>query len=305
MIRPEGKRVDQLDAMRVFVAISERGSLSAAARALGTPVASVSRKLAALETHLGARLVSRSTRRVALSEAGRRYLETCRSVLAQIDEADRGASGDAREPRGTLRVTAPVAFGRIHVLPIVSEFLRANPRVDVALNLADRNLEWVGDGLDVAIRIGALPDSSLRAVRVGAVRRITCASPAYLRERGRPARPEDLASHDCVSFDMLSAPERWTFPARRGSRSVAVRSRLSVGSAEAAVDAASAGLGITRVLSYQAADAIATGRLVRILERFEPAPLPVHVLHAEGRSPREKVRAFVSLASARLREALR
>src|SRR5215831_7695397 len=219
--------------MRVFVAISERGSLSAAARARGEPVANVSRKLAALESHLGARLVSRSTRRLALSEAGRRYLDSCRRVLAQVEEADRGATGDAREPHGTLRVTAPVAFGRLHVLPVIAEYLRANPRVDVALTLADRNLEWIGDGLDVAIRIGALPDSSLRAARVGAVRRITCASPGYLRERGRPARPEELREHDCVSFDALVSSERWTFPAPRGSRAVAVRSRLSVGSAEA------------------------------------------------------------------------
>ena len=296
--------MDQLDAMRVFVAISEAGSFSAAARALGAPVASVSRKLAALESHLGARLLSRTTRRVALTEAGERYREACQRVLAEIDEADRGASGDAREPRGALRVTAPIAFGRLHVLPVVLEFLRAHPRVDVRLLLADRNLEWIDEGLDVAVRIGALPDSSLVAARVGSVRRITCASPGYLRERGTPARPEDLSTHDCVTFDTLASAERWSFPTKRGLRSVAVRSRLCVSTAEAAIDAAAAGLGVTRVLSYQAADAIESGRLTRILERFEPTPSPVQVIHAEGRTPRAKVRAFVSLATARLRAGL-
>jgi DNA-binding transcriptional LysR family regulator len=297
--------VDQLDSMRAFAAIAQAGSFSAAARALGAPVASVSRKLAALEAHVGARLVSRTTRRTALTEVGRRYLETCQRVLAQIDEADRSAAADAHEPQGPLTVTAPVAFGRLHVVAVVSEFLRAHPRVDVRLSLADRNLEWVDEGLDVAVRIGALPDSSLVAAKVGAVRRIACASPDYLRRRGTPAQPEDLAAHDCVSFEPLSSPTRWSFPSRRGARAVSIRSRLTVTTADAAIDAAASGLGITRVLSYQAADAIAAGRLTRILERFEPAALPVSVLHAEGRAPRPKVRAFVELATTRLRAALR
>lgn len=297
--------VDQLDAMRVFVAISKSGTLSGAARALGQPLASVSRKLAALEAHLGARLASRTTRRVALTDAGRRYLEACRHVLAQIEEADLAVGEDARELSGALHVTAPVAFGRLHVLPVVIEFLRSHPRVDLRLALADRNLEWVDGGLDVAVRIGALSDSSLVATRVGSVRRICCANPGYLRERGTPAQPEDLASHDCISFEGLSSSERWSFPSKRGLRSVAVRSRLCIGTAEAAVDAAASGLGVTRVLDYQAAAAIDAGRLRPVLERFEPAPLPVSVLHGEGRAPRAKVRAFVSLATSRLRAALR
>jgi len=297
--------VDQLDSMRAFAAIAQAGSFSAAARALGAPVASVSRKLAALEAHVGARLVSRTTRRTALTEVGRRYLETCQRVLAQVDEADRSAASDAREPQGVLTVTAPVAFGRLHVVPVVSEFLRAHPQVDVRLTLADRNLEWVDEGLDVAVRIGALPDSSLVAAKVGVVRRIACASPDYLRRRGTPAQPEDLAAHDCVSFEPLSSSTRWSFPSRRGARAVPIHSRLPTTTADAAVDAAASGLGIARVLSYQAAEAIAAGRLARILERFEPPALPVSVLHAEGRAPRPKVRAFVALATARLRAALR
>jgi len=281
--------VDQLDSMRAFAAIAQAGSFSAAARALGAPVASV----------------SRTTRRTALTEVGRRYLETCQRVLAQVDEADRSAASDAREPQGVLTVTAPVAFGRLHVVPVVSEFLRAHPQVDVRLTLADRNLEWVDEGLDVAVRIGALPDSSLVAAKVGVVRRIACASPDYLRRRGTPAQPEDLAAHDCVSFEPLSSSTRWSFPSRRGARAVPIHSRLTTTTADAAVDAAASGLGIARVLSYQAAEAIAAGRLARILERFEPPALPVSVLHAEGRAPRPKVRAFVALATARLRAALR
>ena len=297
--------MDQLDSMRAFAAIAQAGSFSAAARALGAPVASVSRKLAALEQHVGARLVSRTTRRTALTEVGRRYLETCLRVLAQIDEADRSAAGDARGLQGLLTVTASVAFGRLHVVPVVTEFLRAHPQVDVRLALADRNLDWVDEGLDVAVRIGALPDSSLVATRVGAVRRITCASPDYLRKRGTPARLEDLAEHDCVSFEGPATLGRWSFPSRRGTRTVPVRSRLTVTTAEAAVDAAATGLGVTRVLSYQAADAISAGRLTRILERFEPSALPVSIIHADGRAPRPKVRAFVALAATRLRAALR
>lgn len=298
-------RLDQLDAMRVFAAVAQGGSLSAAARALGTPVASVSRKLTALESHTGARLLSRTTRKMALTDAGRRYLETALRVIALIDAADQGLASDARELGGALTVTAPVVFGRLHVLPVVGEFLRSHPRVDVRLSLADRNLEWIDHELDVAIRIGALPDSSLVATRVGSVRRVTCASPSYLRERGTPAAPEDLAAHDAIAFTMLSPGGRWSYFGRRGARSIAVRSRLSVTTAEAAVDAAVAGLGVTRVLSYQAAAELAAGRLVAVLERHEPPAIPVHVLHGEGGAPRAKVRAFTTLAAKRLREALR
>jgi DNA-binding transcriptional LysR family regulator len=297
--------VDQLDAMRVFLAISETRSFSAAARTLGVPLASVSRKLAALEAHLGARLVSRTTRRMALTEAGQRYLETCRSVVAEVEEADRSLAGDPQQPHGRLAITAPVVFGRLHVLPVVIEFLKQHPRVDARLELADRNLELIDEGLDVAVRIGALPDSSLVARRVGSVRRITCASPAYLRERGTPARPEDLASHACISFAPLSSSERWSYPTRGGLQSVRVHSHLVTTGAESALEAAVAGLGIARALSYQAAPAIAAGRLTPILVGYEPPALPVHILHGEGRAPRPKVRAFVALAATRLRAALR
>lgn len=296
--------MDQLEAMRVFVTVAERGSLSAAARALGLPVASVSRKLAALEAHVGARLLARSTRRMALSEAGGRYLDACREVLARVEQAD-GALAGEREVQGALVVTAPVAFGRLYVLPIVSELLARHPKLEVRLLLVDRVVALIDEGVDVAVRIAALPDSSLIAQRVGTIRRISCASPGYLEAHGTPARPEELASHACISVPNLSSRERWIFPARGGARSVAVRSRLEVTSTEAAVDAACAGVGIARVLSYQAAAAIADGRLRRILEGFEPAAIPVHVVHRDGRTPRPKVREFTRLAARRLREALR
>lgn len=302
---PEGCALDQLEAMRVFVAVADAGSLSRAARALGQPVPSVSRKLAALEAHLDAKLVSRTTRRMALSEAGRRYLELCRRVIVEIDEGGRTLASGREALRGALTITAPVHFGRLHVLPVVLEFLRAHPGVDVRFVLADHNLELIDDGVDVAIRIGALPDSSLLATKVGTMRRITCASPAYLEARGTPARPEDLSAHDCISFVGLGAPDRWAYPSARGARSVAIHARLSVTSSDAAVDAAVAGLGITRLLHYQAAEALDAGRLVRVLERFEPTAAPVHVVHQDGHSPRAKLRAFTELATTRLRALLR
>jgi DNA-binding transcriptional LysR family regulator len=297
--------LDQLEAMRVFVAVAERGSLSSAARSLGLPVASVSRKLAALEAHVGTRLLARSTRRMALSEPGLRYLESCREVLARVEHADRALAGAAREVQGTLVVTAPVAFGRLYVLPIVGELLARNPRLQVRLLLLDRVVSLIDEGVDVAVRIAALPDSSLVAQRVGAIRRITCASPDYLRANGTPERPEELVAHACITVPNLTSAERWSFPARGGTRSVAVTTRLEVNSPEAAVDAACAGAGIARVLSYQAAAALAGGRLRRILEDFEPAAIPVHVVHGDGGSPRPNVRAFTTLAVARLKAALR
>jgi DNA-binding transcriptional LysR family regulator len=296
--------VDQLEAMRIFVAAADAGSLSAAARRLGVPVASVSRKLAALEAHVGARLLSRSTRRMATTEPGRRYLEACRALVAAVEEADRSVADDAVALRGTLAVTAPLVFGRLHVLPAVAEFLRQHPRVDVRLALDDRNVDLIDAGIDVAVRIGALPDSSLVSTRVGSMRRIACASPDYLERRGEPRAPTELAAHDCISFAPLASADRWAFKGRRGLESVAVHTRLAVNGAEAAVDAAVAGLGVARVLHYQAAAALGAGRLRRILERFEPPALPVSMVHGEGRAPRAKVRAFVSLAAPMLRRSL-
>ena len=290
--------------MRVFLAVAAAGSLSAAGRRLGLPVATVSRRIAALEEHVGARLVSRTTRRMALTDAGARYREACARVLEELEAADREVAGARDELSGPLVVTAPVMFGRLHLVPVVAEFLRAHPRVDVRLLLGDRNAELIDEGIDVAVRIGALPDSSLVAVRVGSIRRIVCASPEYLRARGTPSTPEGLAAHDCIAFAGIESAERWVFRAGGRALPVALRPRLVVTTADAAIDAALAGLGVTRVLSYQAAAGVAAGRLVPLLERFEPPAVPATVLHREGRSPRPKVKRFVSLAATRLRAAL-
>lgn len=293
--------MDQLDAMRNFVAIGEKGSLSAAARSLGVPVASVSRKLAALERHVGARLVARSTRRVALTPAGQRYATRCKEILASLASADAELSDRRSGLRGLLSIAAPLAFGRLHVLPIVYDLLRDEPHLDVRLSLSDRNVDLIEERMDVAVRIGPLSDSTLTAMRVGSVRRILCASPAYLAARGAPTTLEDLAAHECIAVTTLGPGDRWTFA---GGRRVTLRARLGVSSNEAVVDAAIAGVGIARVLSYQAEAAIAAGTLVRLLDAFEPPALPVQLLHGEGRTPSPALRAFLALAGRRLRETL-
>ncbi|HTO05470.1 MAG TPA: LysR substrate-binding domain-containing protein [Myxococcota bacterium] len=296
--------MDQLDAIRVFLAVASAGSLSAAARRLGLPVATVSRRIAALEKHVGARLVSRTTRRMALTDAGARYREACARIVAELEAAEREITGARDELSGPLVVTAPVMFGRLHVVPVVAQFLREHPRVDVRLLLGDRNAELIDEGIDVAVRIGALPDSALVAVRVGSIRRIVCASPEYLRARGTPESPEALAGHDCIAFSGIESAERWLFRQAGRALPVGLRPRLVVTTADAALEAALAGVGVTRVLSYQAAAGVADGRLVPLLERFEPPAVPATVLHREGRTPRPKVKHFVSLAAARLRAAL-
>ncbi|MDF3936583.1 LysR family transcriptional regulator [Pseudomonas citronellolis] len=293
--------MDRLEAMSIFLAAVDAGSLSAAGRRLGVPLSSVSRKVAELEEHLGARLLIRSTRRLQLTEAGRAYLAACRQILDAVGDAERAAAGEYQAPRGTLVVTAPLLFGRLHLQPLVLEFLRAYPQIDVQLLLADSRLHLLEEHVDLALRIGPLPDSSFVARQVGAVRRVVCASPAYLAEHGEPQAPEDLAGHSCVSFVGLETASAWTFP---GAREVAIRARLSVSSAEAAVDAAVAGLGITRVLSYQAERELRAGRLLRLLKDFEPDPWPINLLHAGQGAPPLKLRAFLDYLAPRLRERL-
>ena len=295
--------MDRLEAMSILVAAIEAGSLSGAARRLAMPLATVSRKVADLESHLRSRLLVRSTRRLALTEAGRSYVEACRRILDEVAEAERAASGEYRAPRGELLVAAPVVLGRLHVLPIVVEFLKAQPQIDVRLALADRIAHLLEEHIDVAVRIGELPDSSQVALRVGSIRHVVCASPAYFAARGVPQRPAELAGHDCITFEGISAAAAWNFAGRK-PQSVRVHSRLVVNTAEAAIDAALAGLGITRVLSYQAQQALRSGALELALEAHEPAPRPVHLLHAGGRLLPLKLRAFLDFAAPRLRERL-
>lgn len=296
--------MDRLESMLILVTAIDAGSLSAAGRRLGMPLASVSRKVSDLETHLKTRLLTRSTRKLTLTDAGQRYIEACRRILEDVEEAERAASGEYSTPKGDLIITAPIVFGRLHVNPIVVEFLNAYPEIDVRMALADRVVNLLEERVDVAVRIGELPDSSLVATRVGLIRRVVCASPAYLAARGVPTRPADLRTHDCVTFEGLASPESWTFAVRKGSVSVAIHSRLTVSTADAAIDAAVAGLGLARVLSYQVASAIRSSELVVVLRDFEPPPWPVSLVFAGQRLLPQKVRAFLEFAAPRLKAEL-
>lgn len=297
--------MDRLKAMAVFAAIVDGGSLSAAGRRLSVPLATVSRKLADLEAHLKTHLITRSTRTLVLTDAGRDYLEACRQILEQVDEAERAAAGAYAKVKGRLVVAAPVVFGRLHVVPVAVDFLELHPEVDLQLRLGDRNVNLIEEHVDLALRIGTLPDSNLVATPVGTVRRVVCASPDYLQRFGTPQSLQDLATHRCITFDGLEAAAVWTFAGTDGrKRPAAVRSRLSVSTADAAIDAAILGLGLTRVLSYQVADALHHGRLVRVLAHEEPAAVPASLIYpGQGRLPM-KTRAFIDFAVVRLRERL-
>ena len=296
--------MDRLNSMAVLVAAVDAGSLSAAARRLGRPLTTVSRRISDLEEHLGTRLLNRTSRRLSLTDAGRSYVAACQRILEEVREAERAATGEYSTPRGRLTVTAPIVFGRLHVLPVIADFLAAFPEIDLRLVLADGILNLSEERIDLAVRIGDLPDSSLIAARVGEIRRVICGSPAYLSARGRPTGPGDLGRHDCVTFEGFTAPEAWTLGAGRSAVSVPIRSRLVVNTAEAAVDAAISGVGLTRVLSYQVARAVAERRLAVVLEDFEPPPVPVSLVYGGGRLLPLKLRAFLDFAAPRLKACL-
>jgi DNA-binding transcriptional LysR family regulator len=298
--------MDRLEAMSLLVSVAEAGSLSAAGRKLGVPLPTVSRKISELEAHLNTRLLTRSTRKLALTDAGAAYVAAAKRILDEVSEAERAASGEHAAPRGDLVITAPIVFGRLHVLPVIAEFLARWPEINVRLVLSDRNLHLIDDRIDIAVRIGALADSALAATRVGSVRRVVCGSPAYFAARGAPKRPEDLAALTAVTFDQLSSSEHWTFPDPKSKREIRapMRSHLAVNTAEAAIDGAAAGLGVTRVLSYQVAEAVLDGRIQIVLAEYEPAPAPVSLIHAhQGLTPL-KVRMLLDFAAPRLRARL-
>ncbi|RWE87286.1 LysR family transcriptional regulator [Mesorhizobium sp.] len=296
--------MDRLEAMSLFVAAVEAGSLSAAGRRFGIPLATVSRKVSDLERHLKTRLLNRSTRQLTLTDAGHAYLAACRRILDEVGEAERAAAGEYSAATGELIITAPIVFGRLHVLPVVTGFLAAYPDVTIRLMLADRITQLSEEHIDLAVRIGELPDSSLVATRIGSIRRVVCASPAYLAQHGMPETPRDLAAHNCITFEGLTAPAAWTFATGKTELAVPIRSRLRVNTAEAAVDAAIAGVGLTRVLSYQITAAVRAGTLCTVLEAFEPQPWPVSLVHAgQGLLP-VKLRAFVDFAAPRLKKRL-
>ena len=293
--------MDRLDAMTVFLAVVDEGSLSAAGRRLAMPLATVSRKLAELEAHLGARLVNRSTRRLELTDPGRGYELACRRILEDVHGAELAVAGEYDAPRGELAITAPIVFGRVHVLPVVNEFLRANAEVDVRLALGDRVAHLLDEHVDVAVRIGVLPDSRLNAVPLGTLRAVVCASPAWLKAHGTPRTPADLDRHRCITFE-ANFPTPWRFA--DGVVFTPARPRLVVNTAEAAVDAAIAGLGVTRVLSYQADAALRAKQLRLLLRAFEPAPVPVHLVYDGQQRVTSKLRAFIDFAAPRLRASL-
>lgn len=290
-----GGRMDRLDAITAFAAIVDHGTFAAAARALRSSPPAMTRAVAALEERLGVRLLHRSTRSVRLTEEGAVYLERCRRILADLRDAEMSAMGAAAEPQGTLVATASQLFGRLHVVPIVASLLAAHPRLRVRLLLVDRPIQLVEEGVDVALRIGALADSALRAIKVGEVRHVMVAAPGYLDRHGTPTAPSDLSSHAIIAFSGISPTDEWRFGTAERSV-VHVQPRLVVNTADAALAAAEGGDGIVRVLSYQASEGLAAGRLVRVLGHAEPDPVPVSLQFDAGRASSPNVRAFVNAA---------
>jgi DNA-binding transcriptional LysR family regulator len=293
--------MDRFHALAVFVAVAKEESFARGARRLGVSPPAVTRAVASLERRLGVKLLTRTTRFVRATDAGQRYLERARRLIAEADEADEAIAGAHAGPRGQLSVTAPVLFGRMYVTPCVVEYLRRFPEMSVAAVLLDRVVNLLEEGLDVGVRIGELPDSTSRAVGVGYVRRVVCASPEYLREHGIPRTPADLSRHTIISASAVTASADWRFAAhRKKTVSVRLKPRLTVTNNEAAIAAAVQGFGITRLLSYQVAPKLASGQLQTVLQEHEPDRLPIHVLHNEGRLASAKVRTFVDLLAERL-----
>jgi DNA-binding transcriptional LysR family regulator len=293
--------MNQIHLMQVFIAVGEEEGFAAAARRLDLSPAAVTRAISGLEEQLGVKLLLRTTRNVRLTEAGRRYLDDSRSILASIAEANEAAAGVNSAPKGNLSVTASVLFGKAFVMPCILGFLNTYPDVEVSAYFLDRVVNLVDEGMDVAVRIGPLPDSSLKALRVGQVRRILCASPEYLGKHGVPRHPADLLRHTIIAASGISPRVEWKFGAVDDPTMVRMKPRLMVTSNDAAIDAAASGLGICRLLSYQIAAELAAGRLKIILAEYEEAPWPVHVLHRESKFGSSKVRNFIDLLVEHLR----
>ncbi|TFW19580.1 LysR family transcriptional regulator [Duganella callida] len=293
--------MDQLHLMKVFVAVGEEESFAGAARKLDLSPAAVTRAIAGLEEELGVKLLLRTTRHVRLTEAGSRYLDDTRNILASIAEANQAAAGVNATPKGNLSVTASVLFGKAFVTPSIVRYLQAYPEVEVSAYFLDRVVNLVEEGMDVAVRIGHLPDSSMKALRVGQVRRVLCAAPAYLAAHGVPQHPADLLRHTVIAASNVSPRVEWKFGAVDDPTLVRMKPRLTVTSNDAAIEAAASGLGICRLLSYQIAEQVAAGRLQIILQDYEEAPWPVHVLHRESKFGSTKVRNFIDMLADDLR----
>ncbi len=297
--------MDRFEAMRTLVAAVDGGSLSAASRTLAVPLPTVSRRVSDLEALLGSQLVVRTSRKLLLTEAGTAYIASARRVLEELAEAERAASGEYRAPRVELLVTAPIAFGGLNVAPVVHDFLAAYPEVTVRLVLSDGVIDLVENHIDVAVRIGHLPDSALVARRVGEVRWVVCASPDYLHRRGEPRAPADLRGHDFIALEGLQRHRDWSFAREGAIQQLSVTPRFSVNTAEGVIGGAVAGLGIARVMSYQAVASVRDGPLVPLMSDWAPPPLPVQLVHAAHQQQPLKLRAFLDFVAPRLQERLR
>ena len=293
--------MDRFRLMTVFVAVAEEEGFASAARRLRMSPPAVTRAIALLESRLGVRLLTRTTRLVRTTDAGARYLEDARRILLEADEADEAAAGINAEPRGQLAVTAPVLFGKTYVMPVITAYQSTYRETTVSALFVDRVVNLMEEGLDVGIRIGQLPDSSLRAIRVGQVRRVVCASPAYLKKHGSPVSPAQLSRHPIIASTSVSAGSEWGFAKGKERINVRVSPRILVNTNDGALEAAKSGFGLTRLISYQVANELAAGTLKTVLTEFEEASLPVHVIHREGRHGPAKIRSFVDLAVEKLR----
>ena len=289
--------MDRIDAMQAFVAVADHKGFAPAARKLGLAPSGVTRLIAALEDRLGARLLQRTTRSVTLTDVGARYLERVRRILADVEEAEGSAEGERTRPSGRLVVSAPIGFGRLHVSPVMSHYLARYPDVAGELRLSDRMINLVEDGVDLAVRIGHLADSTLVARHVGEMRRIVVASDAYLKQRGEPKTPEAVASHATIQFGAATAAPEWRFARDDDEIRVMCAPRFTTNSADAALQYAEQGGGLTRVLAYQAAEAVKSGRLRIVLAKFEQPALPIHLVYPTSRLLSAKVRAFVDLVT--------
>jgi DNA-binding transcriptional LysR family regulator len=292
--------MDRFEALRSLVVAVDEGSFSRAAKRSGVPLPTVSRRIADLEEHLGAQLLVRTSRGLVLTEAGEQFVAATRRLLDDLDDAERAASGEYRAPRGQLVVTAPLGLGRLHVAPIVHDFLAAYPDVNVRLVLSDQSIILAEAHIDLAIRVGHLPDSELVARRMGEVRWLVCGSPGYLERRGVPEHPDDLGKHACIALEGLPNSRSWMFESGRKRFEIAIVPRLAVNAADAVVDAAKAGAGLCRVVSYQAAAALENKELSPVLHPFWPSPMPVHMVFGAQRHQPLKMRAFIDFVSPRL-----
>lgn len=293
--------MDRLTEMQIYVAVAECEGFAAAARRLGISPPVVTRAVADLEARLGVRLLNRTTRYVRATDAGQRYLDDARRVIAAADEADEAAIGVNSEPRGHLTVTAPVLFGRIYVMPAIVDYLQRYPAAEVSALFVDRVVNLLEEGVDVALRIGELGDSSFKVLRVGRVRRVLCASPDYLARQGVPENPDALTGHSIIVATSLGANVEWRFMQDKTPWVVRIKPRLSVSSNDSAIEAAVRGLGIARLMSYQVAPEIDSGKLKILLSEYETAPVPIHIVHREGRYTSTKIRSFIDLMAEQLR----